>query len=38
MNAKYQKLVCYYIKFNFKNNSGILNYLNNKDFKIDVNF
>ena len=37
-NAKYQKLVSYKLKFNFKTDSGILNYLNNKEFKLDIKF
>ena len=36
--AKYQKLVSYCLKFNFKSESGVLNYLNGKEFKIDVSF
>ncbi len=31
---KYQRLCAYKIKFNFKGNNGILNYLANKEFKI----
>ncbi len=33
---KYQMLTSYIIKFNFKTDSGILNYLNNKEFKLDI--
>lgn len=33
-NKKYQELCSYSIKFNFLNNSGILDYLNGKEFKI----
>jgi len=36
--AKTQKLCSYKLKFNFKTDSGILNYLNNKEFSIDYNF
>lgn len=32
--AKYQKLCSYKLKFNFKTDSGILNYLNNKTFEL----
>ena len=31
---RYQKLISYSLKFNFKTDSGLLNYLNNKVFKI----
>ena len=34
---KYQMLCSYIIKFNFKSNSGILNYLTNKSFILDKN-
>lgn len=34
-NAKTQKLCSYKMKFNFKNDAGILNYLNHKEFTID---
>ncbi len=37
-NAKSQKLCSYILKFNFKSNAGILNYLNNQEFKIDYHF
>jgi len=33
-NKKYQMLKSYILKFNFKTDSDILNYLNNKEFKI----
>lgn len=36
-SAKYQKLQSYFIKFNFKEESGILNYLNQKSFLIENN-
>lgn len=36
--AKTQKLCSYKIKFNFKQDSSILNYLNHKEFKIDYHF
>ena len=36
--AKYQKLVSFSLRFNFKNDGGILEYLNNRVFKIDVSF
>lgn len=36
--AKTQKLCSYKMKFNFKEDSGILNYLNHKEFKIDYHF
>ena len=32
--CKFQQLKAYQLKFNFKNDSGILNYLNGKSFKI----
>ena len=32
---KYQMLCSYVLKFNFKNDSGILNYLNGKSFVLD---
>ena len=32
--SKYQKLCSYKLKFNFKSDSGILNYLNNKTFEL----
>jgi len=35
---KTQKLCSYMLKFNFKTDSDILNYLNNKVFSIDCNF
>ena len=35
-NAKTQKLCSYKIKFNFKTDAGILNYLNNKEFKLSM--
>lgn len=34
MNAKYQKLMSYSLKFKFKDDSGILDYLNDREFKI----
>jgi len=37
-HLKNQALCSYSIKFNFSNDSGILNYLNNKQFKIDYKF
>lgn len=37
-NAKNQKLCSYKLKFNFVSESGILDYLNEKEFKIDYNF
>ena len=37
-SAKTQKLCSYKLKFNFKSDSGILNYLNEKEFSIDYNF
>ncbi len=33
--AKYQKLISYRLKFTFKTDAGLLNYLNNKEFKLD---
>lgn len=36
--AKIQKLCSYKIKFNFKEDSGILNCLNHKEFRIDYHF
>ena len=36
--SKVQKLCSYKMKFNFKEDSGILNYLNHKEFKIDYHF
>lgn len=36
--VKTQKLCSYKMKFNFKKDSGILNYLNHKEFKIDYHF
>ena len=35
---KYQMLTSYILKFNFNTDSGILNYLNGKEFKLDVSF
>lgn len=35
--AKTQKLCSYKIKFNFKENTNILNYLNHREFEIDYN-
>ena len=35
---KYQMLCSYILKFNFKTESGILSYLNNKKFELDYNF
>lgn len=37
-HAKIQKLCSYKMKFCFKGDSDILNYLNNKEFKIDYKF
>lgn len=37
-NAKNQKLCSYKLKFNFVSESGILDYLKGKEFKIDYNF
>lgn len=37
-NAKYQKLIAYKLKFDFKTDSDILNYLDKKEFKIDASF
>ena len=37
-SAKAQKLCSYKLKFNFKNDSGVLNYLNGKEFSIDYKF
>ena len=37
-SAKTQKLCSYKLKFNFKTDSDILNYLNGKEFSIDYNF
>lgn len=37
-NVKTQKLCSYKIKFNFKEDSSILNYLNHTEFKIDYHF
>jgi len=37
MKSKYQKLASCSLKFNFINDSGILNYLNGKEFKICIN-
>ena len=37
-SAKTQMLCSYKLKFNFKTDSGILNYLNGKEFSIDCNF
>lgn len=37
-SAKTQKLCSYKLKFNFKTDSGILNYLNGKEFFIDYEF
>ena len=34
---KYQMLQSYILKFNFKTNSGILEYLNNREFILDKN-
>ena len=36
--AKFQQLVAYKLVFNFKTNSGILNYLNNKTISINCTF
>ena len=38
MGAKYQKLCSYKIRFNFYGDFGILDYLNNKEFSIEVKF
>lgn len=35
---RYQMLCSYILKFNFKTDSDILNYLNGKEFKLDVSF
>ena len=37
-SAKTQKLCSYKLKFNFKTDSNILSYLNNKEFSISCNF
>ena len=37
-NAKTQKLCSYKMKFNFKTDAGILNYLNGREFVIDYEF
>ena len=37
-SAKTQKLCSYKLKFNFKSDSNILNYLNGKEFLINCNF
>lgn len=37
-SAKTQKLCSYKLKFNFKNDSGILSYLNGKEFLLDYEF
>jgi 23S rRNA pseudouridine955/2504/2580 synthase len=34
-NKKTQELYSYKIKFDFKTDSGILNYLNGKEFKLE---
>lgn len=34
MKANYQKLISYHLKFKFSSSSGILNYLNGKEFKL----
>ena len=34
MNAKFQKLMSYRLKFKFKSDAGILNYLNGKEFQL----
>ena len=36
--ASTQKLCAYKLKFNFKTDSGILEYLNNKEYKIEPSF
>lgn len=36
--VKTQKLCSYKMKFNFREDAGILNYLNHKEFKIDYHF
>lgn len=36
--TKTQKLCAYMLKFNFTTDSGLLNYLNNKEFSINCNF
>lgn len=38
MGAKYQKLCSYKLRFNFDGDFGILDYLNNKEFSIEVKF
>ena len=35
-NAKTQELYSYILKFNFKKDAGILNYLDNKEIKMSV--
>ncbi|MEE0866021.1 MAG: hypothetical protein U0L98_04415 [Clostridia bacterium] len=37
-NKKYQMLQSYILKFKFRTDSGILNYLNNKEFILDNKF
>ena len=37
-SAKTQKLCSYKLKFNFKTDSDVLNYLNGREFSIDCNF
>lgn len=37
-NVKTQELYAYKLKFNFKKDNGILDYLNNKEFKINIQF
>ena len=37
-NKKYQILQSYILKFKFRTDSGILNYLNNKEFILDNKF
>ena len=36
-HSKKQKLISYIIKFNFKTDSGLLNYLNQKEVKLIIN-
>ena len=38
MNARYQKLCSFKIRFNFDGDFGILDYLNGREFKIDAEF
>ena len=38
MKTRYQKLASYILKFNFKEDAKSLNYLNNREFKINITF